>query len=199
MKKIFNPFTYIRKIRELIEKLVKSVRKSIRIQLITTFAACALLGVLSAKERAIFENANRQATIDYRAGMEQINHQAQGAANSSVHENKLEAISNMIEMENQNLEQGSRALKILVTDESGKVLYKTKQAQEEQIDLHNTIRNAASFAINYTDGRNVFESTRKEFISFSPITIEGKNLYMFVSGIPEGEVMYDTKEGPFRF
>ena len=22
---------------------------------------------------------------------------------------------------------------------------------------------------------------------------------MFVSGIPEGEVMYDTKEGPFRF
>ena len=74
--------------------------------------------------------------------MEQINHQAQGAANSSVHENKLEAISNMIEMENQNLEQGSRALKILVTDESGKVLYKTKQAQEEQIDLHNTIRNA---------------------------------------------------------
>ena len=56
-----------------------------------------------------------------------------------------------------------------------------------------------SFAINYTDGRNVFESTRKEFISFSPITIEGKNLYMFVSGIPEGEVMYDTKEGPFRF
>jgi signal transduction histidine kinase len=186
LKKIFNPFTYIRKIRELIEKLVKSVRKSIRIQLITTFAACALLGVLSAKAAApFFENANRQATIDYRAGMEQINHQAQGAANSSVHENKLEAISNMIEMENQNLEQGSRALKILVTDESGKVLYKTKQAQEEQIDLHNTIRNAASFAINYTDGRNVFESTRKEFISFSPITIEGKNLYMFVSGIPE--------------
>ena len=64
--------------------------------------------------------------------MEQINHQAQGAANSSVHENKLEAISNMIEMENQNLEQGSRALKILVTDESGKVLYKTKQAKKSK-------------------------------------------------------------------
>lgn len=102
MKKIFNPFTYVRKTRELIEKLVKSVRKSIRIQLITTFAACALLGVLSAKAAApFFENANRQATIDYRAGMERINHQAQGAANSSVHENKLEAISDMIEMENQ--------------------------------------------------------------------------------------------------
>ena len=80
-----------------------------------------------------------------------------------------------------------------------KFYIKQSKRKEEQIDLHNTIRNAASFAINYTDGRNVFESTRKEFISFSPITIEGKNLYMFVSGIPEGEVMYDTKEGPFRF
>ncbi len=190
----------MRKTRQLIEKLVKSVRKSIRIQLVTTFAACALLGVFSAKGAApFFENANRQATIDYRAGMEQINYQAQRVANSSVHENKLEAISNMIEMENQNLERGNRALKILVTDESGKVLYKTKQAQEEQIDLHNTIRNAASFAINYSNGRNVFENARKEFIAFSPITIEGKNLYMFVSGIPGGEVIYDTQEGPFPF
>ncbi len=98
----------------MIEKLVKGVRKSIRIQLITTFAACALLGVFFAKGAApFFENANRQATIDYRAGMEQINHEAQRAANSSVHENKLEAISNMIEMENQNLERGSRALQIV--------------------------------------------------------------------------------------
>ena len=97
--------------------------------------------------------------------MEQINHQAQGAANSSVHENKLEAISNMIEMENQNLEQGSRALKILVTDESGKVLYKTKQAKKSKsICIIRFVMR--SFAINYTDGRNVFESTRKEFISF---------------------------------
>ncbi|EJS70817.1 sensor histidine kinase [Bacillus cereus] len=200
MKKIFNPFTYIRGARSLVEKLVKRVRRSIRIQLITTFAACALLGVLSSKAAApFFENANREATIDYRAGMESINQQAQDTANTMVHENKLDAVSNMIEIENQNLEQGSRALKVLITDEGGKVLYKTKQAQEEQIDLHNTIRNATSFAINYTNGRKEFESTRKEFIAFSPITIEGKNLYMFVSGIPEGEVIYDTQEGPFPF
>ena len=130
--------------------------------------------------------------------MEQINHQAQGAANSSVHENKLEAISNMIEMENQNLEQGSRALKILVTDESGKVLYKTKQAQEEQIDLHNTIRNAASFAINYTDGRNVFESTRKEFISFHLLLLKERICTCLLAEFRR-EVIYDTQEGPFPF
>lgn len=76
MKKIFNPFTYIRKIRQLIEKLVKSVRKSIRIQLITTFLClCVIRSFVSESSSTVFENANRQATIDYRAGMEQINHQ----------------------------------------------------------------------------------------------------------------------------
>ena len=72
---------------------MKSVKRSVRIQLITAFTACALLGLLSAKAAApFFENANRKAMIDYRAGMEEINQQAQGAANSSVHENKLPEI-----------------------------------------------------------------------------------------------------------
>lgn len=98
MKKIFNPFTYVRKIRELIGKIVKSVKRSIRIQLITAFTACALLGLFFAKGAApFFENANRQATIDYGSGMREIHQQAQNVANSSVHENKLEAISDMIE------------------------------------------------------------------------------------------------------
>ena len=108
------------------------MKRSIRIQLITAFTACALLG-LFAKGAAPFENANREAAIDYRAGMEQINQQAQSVANSSVHENKLEAISSMIEIENQNLERDSRALKVLVTDESGKVVYKTSRHKKSKL------------------------------------------------------------------
>ena len=134
MKKIFNPFTYVRKIRELIGKIVKSVKRSIRIQLITAFTACALLGFCQRRQHApFFENANLEATIDYRVGMEQINQQAQSVANSSVHENKLEAISTMIEIENQNLEQNSRALKVLVTEESGKVYIKQSRRKKSKL------------------------------------------------------------------
>ncbi|MDM5186743.1 HAMP domain-containing sensor histidine kinase [Bacillus sp. DX4.1] len=202
MRKIFNLFTYVyKKTRRLIEKVVKSVRRSIRIQLITTFFACALLGLfVSTKIVApVFEDVNRDAQIDYREGMEQINYKAQSTAEMLVTENKLEALQNMIDTENQNLEQGHEGFKILITDESGKVLYKTKQAQEEQINLHNTIRNVTSFAINYSNNNNDIERSRKEFITFSPITIEDKNLYMFVSGIPQGEVVYYKVEGPFPF
>ena len=176
------------------------MKRSIRIQLITAFTACALLGLfVSTKIVApIFEDASQHAEINYRDGMEQINRKAQSTAEMMVAENKLDAVQNMIELENENLEQGHDAFKILVTDENGKVLYKTKQAQEEQINLHNTIRNATSFAINYSNNNDI-ERSRKEFITFSPITIEGKNLYMFVSGIPQGEVVYYKVEGPFPF
>ncbi|MDM5153086.1 HAMP domain-containing sensor histidine kinase [Bacillus sp. DX1.1] len=202
MRKIFKPFTYMyKKIRGLIKRIVKSVRRSIRIQLITTFVACALLGLFASTKivAPVFEDVNRYAQIDYREGMEQINSKAQSTAEMLVTENKLEALQNMIDTENQNLEQGHEGFKILITDESGKVLYKTKQAQEEQINLHNTIRNVTSFAIDYSHNNNDIEGLRKEFITFSPITIEDKNLYMFVSGIPQGEVVYYKVEGPFPF
>ncbi|WP_242145833.1 MULTISPECIES: HAMP domain-containing sensor histidine kinase [unclassified Bacillus cereus group] len=201
MKKIFNPLIYVyKKLRRLIKRVVKSVRRSIRIQLITTFVACALLGLfVSSKIVApVFEDVNRDGQIDYRKGMEQINHKAQSTAEMLVAENKLEALQNMIEAENQSLERGDESFKILITDESGKVLYKTKQAQEEQINLHNTIRNVTSFVINYSNNNDI-ERSRKEFITFSPITIEDKNLYMFVSGIPQGEVVYYKVDGPFPF
>ncbi len=146
----------------------------------------------------VFEDVNRDGQIDYRKGMEQINHKAQSTAEMLVAENKLEALQNMIEAENQSLERGDESFKILITDESGKVLYKTKQAQEEQINLHNTIRNVTSFVINYSNNNDI-ERSRKEFITFSPITIEDKNLYMFVSGIPQGEVVYYKVDGPFPF
>ncbi len=184
----------------MIKKIVKSVRRSIRIQLITTFVACALLGLfVSTKIVApVFEDANRDAQINYRDGMLRINSKAQSMAEMMAIENKVEALRNMIETENQNLELGHGGFKVLITDESGKVLYKTKQAQEEQINLHNTIRNATSFAIDYSNNNDI-ERSRKEFIAFSPITVEDKNLYMFVSGIPEGEIEYEKVDGPFPF
>lgn len=108
------------------------MKRSIRIQLITAFTACALLGLfVSTKIVApIFEDASQHAEINYRDGMEQINRKAQSTAEMMVVENKLDAVQNMIELENENLEQGHDAFKILVTDENGKVLYKRSKRKK---------------------------------------------------------------------
>lgn len=200
MSKILKP---VQLIKRFIKKIITSVRKSIRIQLITTFFVCALLGLFVSRVSApLFENLNKEVTIDYSQDMEHINWRAKIAAKTASEENTIDAIQKMINEENESLNTGQNALKVLVTDETGKVLYKTKQAQEMQINLHDSISNVMSFSINQplnSDETGSAQWSRQEFITFYPLTIKGENLYMFVSGIPEGDVIYTKREGPFPF
>ncbi|MBB2482465.1 HAMP domain-containing histidine kinase [Bacillus sp. APMAM] len=197
MKKIVKPIVFIKR---LIQIMRTSIQKSIRIQLITTFVFCVFLGFLVTRVTTpLFEDMNKRAIIDYSSSMQQINMEAKSTAETTAEENSIVAINNMIEDENQRLKNGQNALKVLVTDETGKVLYKTKQAQEVQINLHDMMSNVMSFAINAPAGKGEVELSRREFITFYPVTIKGKNLYLFVSGIPEGDVSYETKKGPFPF
>lgn len=194
MKKI-RPFSFIKR---LIKPVTAPIQKSIRLQLITTFVFCILLGFLASSATApLFENMNKKAMIDYSSSMEQMNWRAKYTAETAVEENTIDAINKLIDEEDQLLKNGQNALKVLVTDEAGKVLYKTKQAEEVQINLHDTMSNVMSFAINRPDYTDEKEWSRREFITFYPVTIKGKSLYLFVSGIPEGNVSYETKKGPF--
>lgn len=200
MRKIIKPFKYLlSKLKILIVKAITKVRESIRVQLLTTFIFCAFLGLLAARITLPFVlNLNETATVDYSQGMQQINFQAQQVAELAVNDNSIESLQQMIESENDKLALNQGALKVLVTDESGKVLYKTKQVEEEQIDLHNKIRNVMDFAINhplYNYEIPAIEQSRQEFIAFYPLTLDNKNFYLFVSGIPEGTVIAKSTEG----
>ncbi|HDR7760648.1 HAMP domain-containing sensor histidine kinase [Bacillus cereus] len=204
MKKIFKPFYYLnKKIKSVIKKALNYVQRSIRIQLVTAFLVCVVIGFLVSRGVApFFKSANQTVTIDYRSDMERINHRAKSVADEAIRDNKVDVLQKMIDEENENIELNSYALKVLVTDEEGNVLYKTKQAEEEKFNLHSKIRNVMDFAINNPTNKSDFEGkeeSRKEFITFYPVTIQDKNLYMFVSGIPEGDVIYTTEEGPFPF
>ncbi|MFB7159851.1 ATP-binding protein [Lysinibacillus sp. NPDC056232] len=201
MRKIIKPFKYLlSKLKLFIVNAITKVRESIRIQLLTTFILCAFLGLLVARFTLPYVG-NPTPTIDYSGDMQQINFQAQQAADLAVSENSVETILQMIEAENEKLKLTEHALKVLVTDEHGKVLYKTKQAEEEQIDVHNKIRHVMDFAINnplYNFNYDIptVKQSRKEIIAFYPITIEDKNLYLFVSGIPSGVLIKSITEGP---
>ncbi|MCU5428981.1 HAMP domain-containing histidine kinase [Bacillus cereus] len=177
------------------------ILRSIRMQLVVNFIVCALFGFLISRTVVpVFEKINQDVFIDYSKGMEFINNKAVRVANAVTSENKFDSLQEMIDDENKAAERKQNALKILVTDETGKVLYKTKYAEEEQINVHDKIQNVMNFSINRTTYKNhssELELARKEFVTFSPITVENKSLYMFVSGIPEGNVMHKTKEGPF--
>ncbi|MBG9456515.1 histidine kinase [Lysinibacillus sphaericus] len=200
MRKIIKPLLFLlNKLKMFIVIAITKVRRSIRIQLLTTFILCAFLGLLGAKAALSFAlNINPAVKIDYSQGMQDINNQAQRATDLASNENSLEAVQQMIESENLKFEMEQSALKVIVTDENGKILYKTKQVEEKQINLHYKIRNVMDFAINHPLNNYeipAIEQLRQEFIAFYPLTIEDKNLYLFVSGIPEGMVIASSNEG----
>lgn len=177
-------------------KAITKVRQNLRVQLLTTFIFCAFLGLIVARASLpLLGNMNERTTIDYSPGMQQIRYQVQHVVDRAINDNSIEALRQLIEDENVMLEMKQSALKVLVTDESGKVLYKTKQAEEEQINLHNKIGRVMEFAIIQPLNAQTIEQSRQEYITFYPITIEDKNLYLFVSGIPQGVLYTSTTKG----
>lgn len=180
----------------LIIKAITKIRQNLRIQLLTTFIFCAFLGLIVARASLpLLGNMNERTTIDYSPGMQQIRYQVQHVVDRAINDNSIEALRQLIEDENVMFEMKQSALKVLVTDESGKVLYKTKQAEEEQINLHNKIGRVMEFAIIQPLNAQTIEQSRQEYITFYPITIEDKNLYLFVSGIPQGVLYTSTTKG----
>lgn len=158
---------------------------SLRIQLITVFFLSVLIGFGTFK---LVTPLFQKTQIDYSSGMETINWRAQVVADEVMRDKTLEPLLKMIELESGD----QNGLKILVTDETGKILYKTKFAEEETVDLHKKIRNVMRFAVNQPVYNSEEEKNYNslEFTTFYPIEINNESLYLFVSGVPMGEVVY---------
>ncbi|MFD3445977.1 histidine kinase dimerization/phospho-acceptor domain-containing protein, partial [Microbacteriaceae bacterium 4G12] len=168
----------------------KRIGKSLRTQLILTFFVCTFAAIFTAILLApLFENANRHAVIDYTTEMEHINFKAQQLADILSTQNKQQPETISVQ-ERLDAASNHEKFKILLVTEDGTVLYKTKQATETQVDIHNIIRNAMDLKIHQDINQ------RKEFISFYPVELEEKKMYLVVSGIPQGEITYVTSGSP---
>ena len=94
----------------------------------------------------------------------------------ATQENSVEALRELIDQENGKIENEDNAFKIVVTDEAGKILYKTKQVKEQQIDLHEEIRHVMGFTMNqpFENAYHMIETSREEFTTLVPLTLQDK-------------------------
>lgn len=202
MKKFFRLLKFPRFLKYIGAKIKINIQHSIRIQLFTTFLLCALGSFLVARAVVpFFENINETVIVDYSGSMKMMYYHAQDTAALATQENSVEALRELINQENGKIENEDNALKIVVTDETGKILYKTKQVKEQQIDLHEEIRHVMDLTMNqpFENAHHVIETSRKEFTTLVPLTLQDKNYYFFVSGLPQGEAITSTNEGPIPF
>lgn len=179
-----------------------NVYESIRLQLILTFVICSIAALsVIAISNSFFMELNRRPWIDYSASIRSIDGTARSILYSiqnemkhqdrsyndeldveqpPVYRSEQERIERLIQTESNRHSN----IKILILDLDGKVLYKSENATETEVDLHSIIRNAMDvrYEGDLTNG--------KEYNSFYPINLEKTKAYLVVAGMPQPQINY---------
>lgn len=164
----------------------ENVRRSIRLQLIFLFAVClAASFCVYGISNVFFGEINRAPVLDYRQGVEDIDRTARSIANMARSgEQSMRDIQEYIEQTTRH-----NKYKALLVDLDGKVIFKTANATENQVDIHNLIGSAM-------ENRTGAIAERQEVTSFYPMDIQGSKMYLVVTGIPQPTISYRRGSSP---
>ncbi|MBL4937324.1 HAMP domain-containing histidine kinase [Clostridium sp. YIM B02515] len=192
LRKLLSP------LRKLYNIIWNKVKKSIRAELVLIFGISLLVStVAGAIVGSYFKNNVKNARIEYTTGSRQILHQGTSIADSITNGkysiNDKDKISRIIEVTKQ-----QRNIKIVICDLDGKVLYKSNNSNESQVDIYNTIKNSMEYN-RYINGFYSYDEqySSGEIISFYPINFTDGRGYVIVSGTPEGQIEYYASGNEF--
>ncbi|WP_297425949.1 cell wall metabolism sensor histidine kinase WalK [Clostridium sp.] len=170
------------KMLQYIEKIVnltkERIEKSIRFELMMVIGICFLVAFIFYSFTNSFlkrEYNEPKITYDY----------------DSI-ERTASELTKQIESVNDNskingiLESVSGGEKSFITDLDGKVLYKTKNVVEENIDIYSALKSA----MTNVDYERIGEVKEKNYIM--PVKIAGERRYLIYSKIPEANITYNT-------
>lgn len=182
-----------RPITKLYDIVWNKVKFSIRLELILIFGVCLLASVIMGSiVNNYFQERGRTARIDYSRGLQRISKQSSNVAHSitewKVSVNDKTKIEQLLKQVTQD-----ENYKVIISDLDGKILYKSENANETQIDIYTTIKKTME---NAEDGDGSYGNNlkNKEFVSFYPINFTDGRGYVIVSGIPQGEIVYDERD-----
>lgn len=165
--------------------IADKIKASIRMQLILTFIICLLLSALIGTATfAIVEVYTRRAYIEYSIGRYEMDEIVRGIAENLEEESDFRLDDKYIqEILDEAVEE--RNFKVMITDVDGRVLYKSANAEENEIDIYDIIRNINDVQ-NYSDT----EKAPMEYSSFYPSQIKGMKVYVIGKGVPKAKIAY---------
>lgn len=213
MKNRFLKYTGLRFLITRVKKVYRfgktKVNKSLRVQLVLTFAVCAIaLGMVTSIAQEMYGQMDQEAHITYEYGIRNIDNTARDLTyelenreetlkrieeskrdNEANREEGTEYVRSVPEII-RNYENGQTDVKVLIADPEGKVFQRSQNATEEKVDLHSVIRKAMEVRTEQ------YNNNREEFYTIYPITTDNKSAYLIVSGIPYASIKY-SQEGGF--
>lgn len=190
----------IGKFKRIYFDLKERVNKNIRWELIVIFGVCLSAAfMVFTITNSYFARTSTYSVINYSNSIKHMSERASSIGNDLDKEN-ISSKDNIRIEDIVNSYKESR-YKILITDLSGKVLYKTANADETQVDIHTVIKNATTFKYDFYEYKDYGGNGKNigEFISFYPVDFSDNRAYIIVKGIPEGQIetKYNTQEKSF--
>lgn len=186
-------------IKKLINLLKGRVEASIRMQLILTIILCFFLALFT---EMVFDPLlakwESEPRIDYTMGMERIDNEAKELANMLSSEVPPTSMA-LDDMVKERIEH-SLPMKTLIVDFEGKVLLKSENATETQVDLYAVINRAMELRrpdYQYSGyDYSYYYDNHGEFFSFYPVSYKNIKAFVITSGIPEARIIHMN---PTRF
>ncbi|MCM0648364.1 HAMP domain-containing histidine kinase [Clostridium swellfunianum] len=181
---LLRPFKFLLKPAfRLYDYVMARVKKSIRAELVVTFVVCLLSAtVVFGIANSYYKKNNRYSRIDYSGSISEIS-SLSSAIVSEINRGKFSVNdSDKIMTIIQNRARVIEDAKILVLDLDGKVLYKTGNASETQIDVYSLIKNALETKNNV--------DSRKEYVNFAPLQFSDNKAYVVVKAVPQAHIEY---------
>lgn len=186
IKKLLSPMRQLSKPLKIINQaIINRIKSSIRMQLILTFIVCLLVSILIGTiTYGVLEIYTRRAYIEYTIGRYEMDEIVRGIAESFEEKPRSKLDDDDIqEMINEAVEE--RNFKVMITDVDGRVLYKSGNATENEIDLYDLIRN-----INNVKNDPKIEEAPMEYASLYPSKVNEMNAYVIGIGVPEANIVY---------
>lgn len=184
---------------------IDKTKKNIRLELMVTFGVClfAAFIIFGISNRSL-KNTSYSRYIDYEQGKSDIARQAQSLVEEiNRNEYKIEDTKSINELINRRYSNSEN--KIIITDLEGKVLFKSQNVSETQIDIYSLIKSVMEVKqINYYNGNSKnwhinSSGERKEYISFYPVSFQDIKSYLIVRGIPQGIIIEDPIQSKDSF
>lgn len=186
VKKLLFPLKHLARPLKIFYRVIdEKIKSSIRMQLILTFTVCLMLSALiGTATYGIMEVYTRRAYIEYTIGRLEMDEAVRGIAeileeksDSRFDDDRIQRLIDEVVEE--------RNFKVMITDVDGIVLHKSANATANEIDIYELIR-------NMNDAKNdpQSESVPLEYSSLYPSKINGVNVYVVGTGVPEGKIVY---------
>ncbi|NMM63965.1 GHKL domain-containing protein [Clostridium sp. P21] len=187
----------------------EKVIRSIRMELVVAFVVCLLASfIASGWYNSHYTGSSRNTVIDYSNGINSIENQCSRIKrnieqkSASIKDESL--MSNIVNNEEANNNE-NETIKILITDLNGKVLYKSKNAEESQVSIHDLINKTWAYKSKYDNYRYISENGTRiisldkvsEYVELGSVNFSDGEAYVIVKGIPHGETTHIKTDSSF--